>query len=97
MPIIIAPDIEKKLRQPDHNVSNEEIEQCFCNRRGKLLVDPREEHRTNPQTQWFVAETDRRRKIKVIFVRHGKNVHIKSAYEANEEVIRIYRKYAMQP
>ncbi|MDO9316601.1 MAG: ADP-ribosyl-(dinitrogen reductase) hydrolase [Gammaproteobacteria bacterium] len=92
MEITFSPDIQKKLLAK-HKVLREEVEQCFYNRRGKLLEDSREEHKTTPPTQWFIAETDKRRKLKVIFVLDG-DVRVKSAYDADEESIRIYKKHA---
>jgi len=53
----------------------------------------REEHRTNPPTHWFLAETCYGRLLKVVFVpdTNGKDIYIKTAYEPNETEIRIYR------
>jgi uncharacterized DUF497 family protein len=92
MEISVSPHIQNKLLEK-HNVQPEEVEQCFYNRRGGLLEDTREEHKTTPPSQWFIAETDKRRKLKVIFVLDG-DIRVKSAYDADEESIRIYKKYA---
>lgn len=95
--IVISEAVAEKLATK-HKVSKKEILQCFANRQGGFLEDSREEHRTNPPTQWFVAETNGGRLLKVIFVvEDGKNdpeVHIKSAYEPSAEVVRIYEKFA---
>ncbi len=90
MEITFSPEIQKKLLTK-HNVRMEEVEQCFYNRRGKLLEDTRENHKTNPPTLWFVAETDKRRKLKVVFILDG-DIRVKSAYDADETSIRIYKK-----
>ena len=47
----------------------------------------REEHRTNPPTHWFLAETCYGRLLKVVFVpdTNGKDIYIKTAYEPNEQ------------
>ena len=89
MEILYSPKVLKKLIKK-HKITTDEVEQCFYNRRGNLLEDAREEHKTTPVTQWFVAETDNRRKLKVIFVLDG-DIHIKSAYDAKKEIIRIYK------
>lgn len=94
MPIVISPKILDKLERKNPPVTEKEIEQCFENRQGGLLQDTREEHATDPPTQWFVAETNHRRCLKVIFVLHGENIHIKSAYDASDEIQRIYKNFA---
>ena len=57
--------------QLKHQVSLEEVKQCFLNRDGGLLEDEREDHKTTPLTEWFIAETDQGRKLKVCFVQVG--------------------------
>ena len=81
-----------KLRDK-HNLSKREIEQCFENKCGDYLEDPREDHRTDPPTLWFIAPTNRGRLLKVIFMFIDGNVHIKSAFEPHQEAIDIYEKY----
>jgi len=83
--------LEKLARK--HNVKTEEVAQCFANRNGKYLRDPRAQHQTNPPTQWFIAETDYGRRLKVVFIRDGSDVEIKSAFEPNPDELRIYVKY----
>ena len=60
--------------------------------KSKYLIDTREDHATDPPTLWFVGETHRGRKLKIIFVLRDGNIYIKSAYEANEAAKRIYTK-----
>jgi uncharacterized DUF497 family protein len=79
----------EKLRLK-HQVSLEEVRQCFLNRDGGLLEDQREDHKTNPLTEWFIAETDHGRKLKVCFVQVGVVITLKTAYTPNDEEIRIY-------
>ena len=54
----ISPQVRDKLAAR-HNVGVDEIKQCFCNREKGFLRDSREEHRTDPPTQWFVAEANK--------------------------------------
>lgn len=79
-----------------HGVSEDEILQCFANREGLALKDTREKHKTDPESQWFVAETDAGRLLKVVFMFHSSNkcIEIKTAYNANQDEIRIYDKFA---
>ena len=93
MKIIISEAVMFKLKVK-HGVSDKEVEQCFINRSGGLLLDTRAEHETEPQTLWFVAPTNKSRMLKVIYISDGQSIYIKSAYDANENIIRIYEKYA---
>ncbi len=42
-----------------HQVERKEVEQCFRNINGPLLIDNREDHRTNPPTLWFLSYTNK--------------------------------------
>ena len=78
-----------KLRNK-HNVSYTEVNQCFINRDGGFLEDPREDHKTNPVTEWFIAETNKGRKLKVCFVQIGTEIDVKTAFEPNSKEIAMY-------
>ncbi len=93
MALIISSKIRAKLIEK-HSVSEEEVEQCFTTREGKFLIDQREEHLTDPPSQWFISETYYGRTLKIVFVMAGEDIFIKTAYEANEKEIHIYRIYA---
>lgn len=86
---ILSLRIDNKLDEK-HQVSLEEIDQCFENKCGFFLVDDREEHQTDPATLWFVAETNKGRLLKVIFVYKDGKYYLKSAYEPNRKEIEIY-------
>ncbi len=87
--IVISTRIRKKL-DSKHRVTEKEIRECLENRIGDFLVDNRENHQTDPATLWFIAETDRRRLLKVVFVFKDGNFHIKTAYAPNANEIAIY-------
>ena len=97
MAFVISPRIRKKLAEK-HNVSEDEIRQCFTNVEGTYIRDTREEHRTDPASHWFVAETNQRRVPKVVFLARKietpdgpkVQIEIKTAYEANSAEISIY-------
>lgn len=91
MNIRISRGILQKLE--GRKISEREICQCFENVEGSYLEDPREEHKTDPATYWFVAPTNKGRTLKVMFIIRGEYADIKSAYEATDEIIRIYNKY----
>lgn len=94
MKFVLTGRIRQKLKEK-HNVSPLEVEQCFYNRTGRFLEDSREEHRTHPPTQWFIAETDTGKRLKVVFVEETLGgIHIKTAYEPNATEERIYGKYS---
>jgi hypothetical protein len=95
--LIISPKVRLKLSQADHNVSQDEILQCFANRNREFgdCFDTRAHHATNPLTRWFVAETDYGRTVKVCYMLHSNgDVEIKTAYPASQHIINIYNKYA---
>lgn len=91
MALIISDEIRSKL-SIKHGIEEREVEEAFANLDGEYLIDSREEHATNPPTEWFVASTNRGRLIKVIFVNDNGNIYLKSAYEPSDEVLRIYKK-----
>lgn len=94
MQIYITEAIARKLKEK-HNVSETEVVQCFRNNGGKYTQDTRAEHETDPPTFWFIAETDRTRRLKVVFVHYTKTEYIvKTAYEPNAEEERLYDKYS---
>lgn len=94
MALVISPKIRAKLAAKTPPVADAEIEQCFANRKSIYLFDRRERHKTVPPTRWFVAETDYGRKLKIAFVPENGDIFIRTAYDANDEEIRIYNKYS---
>lgn len=85
--------VKRKLAEK-HSVSLEEVQQCFANREGGLLEDTREDHKTDPPTQWFIAETDYGRRLKVVFMLKDGDIILKTAYLPNDLEESIYRRYA---
>jgi hypothetical protein len=60
-----------------------------------LLEDTRVNNRTEPPTMWFIAETDKGRQLKIVFIELADgNYEIKTAYEANGIEVKIYEKYS---
>jgi len=92
--LTISKTVTKKLYEK-HNVTKEEVEECFYNRIKGLLEDIREQHKTNPPTMWFIAETNEGRFLKIVFIElPNETYEIKTAYEPNEDEVRIYEKHA---
>lgn len=92
--LTISQTIVKKLAEK-HHVTREEVEECFYNRIRGLLEDTRERHKTNPPTLWFIAETNDGRLLKTVFIELPNGTYeIKTAYEPNEDEVKIYEKYA---
>jgi hypothetical protein len=92
MAIIISSAISAKL-ELKHGVSEKEVRQALENRTGHLLVDDREDHKTDPPTLWFIAPTNARRLLKVCFIHRDGNSYVRTAYEANDTELRIYRRH----
>ena len=93
MPLIISSQVLEKLGNKNPPIIRREVEQCFDNRNGAFLLDGREENKTDPPTQWFIAKTNKDRNLKIVFVRRDKDIHLKTAYDPNAEEVRIYTKY----
>ena len=90
--LIVSPATLAKLKDK-HNVTIAEVSQCFLNRKGKLLIDNRALTKTNPPTLWFLAETNRNRSLKIVYIQKNMEVHLKSAFEPNNEEFAIYRQF----
>ncbi|MNV70253.1 hypothetical protein D3C71_1632060 [compost metagenome] len=95
MAIKIAPGTLAKIGQPNHgSLTQREVEECFENHDGRLCWDSRPEHldREGNPIPWFVAETNHRRLLKIMFVRDGEDVELKSAYPATQQVHDIFER-----
>lgn len=90
MAIIVSAAVKRKLTDR-HGVSEQEIHEAFDNRTGKLLFDLREKHDSDPRTMWFVALTNHRRLLKVCFIQRETEIHIRTAYTANDVELSIYK------
>ena len=95
MDLLVSRAVQEKL-ETKHHVDIAEVEECFENRSGRLLMDVRERHKTTPPTLWFIASTNRGRYLKVIFINKGGSIHLKSAFEPNDVETRIYSRYGLQ-
>ncbi len=96
MAIIIPPGIAAKIQQPDHGqVTEKEVHECFENHDGRLCWDNRPQHLdgNGRPCPWFVAETNSRRLLKIMFVRDGEDLYLKSAYPATGRVHEIYERF----
>ncbi len=92
MAIVISPKIRDKLARK-HNVKPEEVEQCFANRNGNYILEVRKQHEANVPTYWFIAETNYRRRLKVVFISEHGNIYLKSAFEPTDGEVENYLKY----
>ncbi len=94
MRLIVSDDVKTKLLNR-HKVRIEEIEQCFVNVERTFLEDTRLEHRTEPVTEWFIAETDAGRRLKVCFMQLPDGaVKIKTAYKPDPVEEKLYERHA---
>ncbi|WP_231970553.1 ADP-ribosyl-(dinitrogen reductase) hydrolase [Polynucleobacter necessarius] len=87
--LMIIPAIEEKLNIK-HQITRQDVEQCFINRTRSYLLDNRLDHQTEPPTEWFIAENDRGILIKVVFIFDDGLIYLKSAFPPNSTEIRIY-------
>jgi len=86
----ISARVREKLAAADHAVTVDEVVECFMNLEGPAFRDQRAEHETDPPTQWFVAETDKRRVLKIVYIEYPDFFAIKSAYEASQKWVTLY-------
>ena len=96
MALIIPPEIAAKIAAGDHGaVSEKEVRECFANHCGGYCYDKRPQHldgKGNP-SPWFVAETNRGRTLKIMFVREGADTFLKSAYPATVAVQQLFKRH----
>jgi hypothetical protein len=100
--IYISPKIRAKL-ESKHGVTEEEVRQCFANMPDgyEFIRDVREKHQTNPPTFFFLADTNRRRKLKICFMAvkvktpdgEKTRIDIKTAYPPDQVEIDNYEKF----
>ena len=84
MDYLISKATARKLREK-HHVFEYEVIECFQNRTRATIIDNREEHWTYPPTEWFIADTDAGRRLKVVLIQMSKTeIVIRTAYQADE-------------
>lgn len=96
MVFLISPKIRTKLANKKPPVSEQEIKECFATRDRIYLEETRENNRTIPPTWWFISDTFMGRELKICFVKRETGIAIKTAYNPNQDEVRVYRKYAAE-
>lgn len=79
-----------KLSGKTPPVTRREVEQCFHNRLMGLLEDTRVTNKTIPPTLWFIAPTNKKRLLKIVYVQDGSDIYLKTAYDPNPVELQIY-------
>ena len=78
--ITISSRVEQKILDK-HDVTVQEVHECFLNRSGDFVLNEREHHGTWPPTFWFIAETNHRRVLKIVFIEEDdETITLKTAY-----------------
>lgn len=93
MAIYISPKVKKKI-EDKHGLTLDEVDEAISGRLAGFLEDTREEHKSDPPTLWFVGSTDFGKYLKVAFIFKDGTMIIRTAYEANQTELAIYKKYA---
>lgn len=96
MNINMTAKIRQKLALKVPPVSENDVFECFINRTHSFLLDSREDHQTDPPTQWFISENDYGRRLKVCFIKEEAYMTIKSAFVPNAIEEQIYAKHAIE-
>ena len=88
---LLASKAVKEKMERFHNVSFIEVEEAFFLHRGKEIEDARAQHKTNPPTTWFVAETFDGRLLKVVIINYFDDevAVLRTAYEPSEFEVRL--------
>lgn len=73
--LIISSEIKEKLVLK-HNLSREDVEQCFKNRTHSYLRDIRLEH----LTEWFISENDSGKLIKIVCIFNNGQIFLKKVH-----------------
>lgn len=89
---IVSSSVLTKLKDK-HSITVREVEQCFENKCGMYVEDDREDNHTDPATLTFIAPTNQNRLLKVAFIFLDGNVHIKTAFEPDEQDIAFYERH----
>jgi hypothetical protein len=85
--LVISARIREKIGDLSHGaVVEREVRECFMNRCGRVCEDNREGNKTDPPTQWFVAQTHVGRLLKVVYVEDAEHIYLKSAYPATKVI-----------
>ena len=93
--LLLTPNIRQKLANKIPPVSEQEIRECFRNRTQGFLKDTRRKNKTRPPTLWFISETNKMRRLKVVFIRRTEgNCTIKTAYDPDSYEEFIYEEKA---
>ncbi len=87
--LLISDAVLEKLTDK-HQVDRRDVVQCFENMDGPLLIDDREDHRSDPPTLWFISKTNKDRLLKIAYIQRGSSIHLRTCYEPNDAEIRIY-------
>ncbi len=91
----ISDQVDKKLQKRE--IGQFHLLECFGNQTRSALIDEREEHKTDPPTQWFIAETDSGRRLKVVYIQITVlDFVIKTAYDPDASEEDIYQKYSVR-
>lgn len=93
MGLKVSSKVKDKLWEK-HNLTITEVKEGFANRTAGFLDDTRADHKTDPPTRWFVSETDRGKRIKIIFIYKNDNIIIKSAYPPELDAEKMYSRFA---
>lgn len=89
MKIVISDTIRAKLHAK-HGVSPKDVDECFANRTGKLLLDASEERR-DPPTYYFIAPNNHKRLLKVCFVLRNGAVFLRTCFPPSAAAIDAYQ------
>lgn len=93
MAVYISSKVKKKIKDK-HGLTLDEVFEAISGRLAGFLEDTREKHKSDPPTYWFIGSTDFGKLVKIAFIFKDGTMIIRTAYEANQRELAIYKKYA---
>lgn len=93
MALIVSSKITAKLAAK-HNVTVDEVKEALADRPDYALIDDREEHASDPPTEWFIAYTCAGRRLKVVYVYRNGDFYLRTADLPNQQEIDLFESQA---
>jgi uncharacterized DUF497 family protein len=96
MTLIASQKVQAKLLAK-HRVTMEEVCEALSDRPDYVVIDDREDHASDPPTYWFIAETNRGRRLKIVYIARGDDIFLRTAYPPDKVEIDLFTDMANEP
>ncbi len=96
MALIASQKVKTKLAAK-HGVTMEEVYEAWSDRPDYVCTDEREDHASDPPTYWFIAETNRGRRLKIVYIERDDNIYLRTAYPPDGIEVELFADMANEP